>query len=135
MKSKILFTCLVIFTFVTFSCKKESAPAIVGEWRMSAVYTNTTSGSYEWITTIRFPELLTFNSDSKFSSFTDVPGGSGTYSYSRVSNELQLNFEADNWYPTRSTVLKVESLTKDKLVTLLTYASGIVRKNEYTRVN
>lgn len=103
---------------------------------MTAVYSDPVNGGNGWVTTFRFAENITFNSNSQFYSFTDVPEGSGTYNYNRSSNELKLNFEADNYgYPASSALLKVESLTNDRLVTTSTYASGIVRKKEYIRIN
>ncbi len=137
MKSKLLFPIIFFFIFFATSCKKEAvAPAIVGEWLTTAVYSDPVTGGEGWVTNFRFAERITFNSNSEFFSFTDVPGGSGTYNYSRSSNELQLNFDADRYgSPIVSSLLKVESLTNDKLITTYTYANGSIRKSEYIRVN
>lgn len=90
-----------------------------------------------WITEMRFPEVVTFQADAQFSFFTDVPGGAGKYSYSRSSNELQLQYEADRYgNPSRSDLQKVESLTNDKLVIAREPSvNGMMYKTEYSRIN
>lgn len=136
MKINILYTLLIALSLAFVSCKKESTPGIVGQWRMTAVYTNSNNGSYEWVTALRFPEHITFNSDSRFSSFSDVPGGSGTYFFNRSTNDLQLNFEGgNNGSSVGSALLKVESLSADKLITVFISGNGTVRKEEFARIN
>ncbi len=90
-----------------------------------------------WVTEMRFPEVVTFESDAQFSVFTDVPGGAGKYSYSRSSNELQLQYEADRYgNPAREALQKVETLTNDKLIiSREPSVNGMMYKTEYARIN
>ena len=90
-----------------------------------------------WITEMRFPEVVTFEADAQFTFFTDVPGGTGKYSYSLSSNELQLQYEADPYgNPPRLALQKVETLTNDKLVIAREPSvNGMMYKTEYARIN
>ena len=90
-----------------------------------------------WVTEMRFPEVVMFEADAQFSVFTDVPGGTGKYSYSRSSDELQLKYEADRYgNPAREALQKVETLTNDKLIIAREpSANGMMYKTEYTRIN
>ena len=90
-----------------------------------------------WVSNLRFPEVVTFEADAQFYSFTDVPEGAGTYTYKRSSNLLQLQYEADRYgNPARSALQKVETLTNDKLVIAREPSvNGMIYKTEYTRIN
>ena len=90
-----------------------------------------------WVSNLRFPEVVTFEADAQFYSFTDVPVGTGTYRYNRSSNELQLQYEADTYgNPSRSALQKVEKLTNDKLVIAREPSvNGMIYKTEYSRIN
>ena len=133
MKSKIIIPIIFFVLLLATSCKKESSPAIVGKWMCTAVYSERDG----WVTEMRFPEVVTFESDAQFSVFTDVPGGAGKYSYSRSSNELQLQYEADRYgNPSRSALQKVETLTNDKLIIAREPSvNGMMYKTEYARIN
>lgn len=90
-----------------------------------------------WVSNLRFPEVVTFEPGEQFHSFTDVPGGSGTYIYNRESNILKLQYQADPYGNiARSALQKVETLTRDKLV-VVNFISGtkVESKIEYTRIN
>lgn len=101
----------------------------------TSVYTE----NYGWQTIpARGIEIFTFDANTKFSIFSDIPEGSGIYNYSRISNELQLQFEADFYRPSRSRLTKVETLTNDKLVIeSSSQVNGVIykHKKEYARVN
>src|SRR6266542_4941013 len=114
MKNKISAFCLFLLILSSFSCKKESFPSIVGQWSSIAVYAPD-NGVYSWSTMDGFRQFHQFYSDGKFASWTDVPGGSGTYSYNK--NDLILNYEPNRYVNITSTqILKVEELTKSNLI-------------------
>lgn len=136
MKSKILYSCFILLTLATISCKKEStSPAIIGKWKNTAVYSDPASGGFGWELVTRFNEVVTFNPNAEFSFYTDVPGGAGTYSFDNSSGELLLQFEADNYGNTsRNELRRVETVSNNKLVTSIT-VNGSIFKMEYIRIN
>ncbi len=90
-----------------------------------------------WVSNLRFPEVVTYEPGEQFYSFTDVPGGSGTYRYNRESNLIELQYVADSYGNiARSALQKVETLTRDKLI-VVNFISGMkmVSKIEYSRIN
>ena len=138
MKSKNLLPLFFFFILLAASCKKESSPssAIVGKWMNTAVYSDPAQGGYGWEVVTRH-EFVTFNPNEQFIFFTDVPGGGGRYAYNGASNDLLLNFEADQYGNTaRSEVRKVETMVKNKLiVSYVSVINGMIYKTEYTRIN
>ena len=136
MKSKILYTCLILLTLTTISCKKEStSPAIVGKWKNTAVYSDPATGGFGWETVTRFNEIVTFNPNAEFSFYTDVPGGAGIYSFDNSSGDLLLQFEADSYgNSSRNELRRVETVNSDKLVISAT-SNGVLFKAEYVRIN
>ncbi len=136
MKSKTLYTCLILLTLAAISCKKESTnPAIVGKWKNTAVYSDPASGGFGWETVTRFNQVVTFNPNAEFSFYTDVPGGAGIYSFDNSSGELLLRFEADNYgNSSRNELRRVETVSSNKLVTS-TSVNGSIFKMEYVRIN
>ena len=102
-----------------------------------AVYTNLDNGTYGWTPTGRFPHFYTFLPDARFSSASDMPGGSGTYIYNGHSGDLTLNYEADRYGNMATTVTyKVEQLTDTKLIiSHYSAISNFTYKTEYSKVN
>ena len=141
MKSKTLFSCLLLITLIITSCSKESVPSvtenIVGKWKNTAVYSDPAKGGHGWETVTRFHEYVTFNPDAKFTIFIDTPTSTGTYSFNGSSNDLLLHFEADSYgNASRSEIRKVETMTDDKLVvSFVTPDNGMICKTEYSRIN
>jgi hypothetical protein len=137
-KSKTLFPFIFFIILLGTSCRKESisSPAIIGKWMNTAVYSDPAQGGYGWETVTRH-EFVTFNPNEQFSFFTDVPGGGGRYAYNGASNDLLLNFEADQYGNTaRSEIRKVETMTENKLiVSFVSAINGMIYKTEYTRIN
>ena len=135
MKNKALISFFVAPMFLFVSCKKESSIGIVGDWKSVSVYTMQNNGIYSWIGTGGHSDFYAFSDQGTFASSTDVPGGSGKYSYDSGLQSLVLNYDADRYGNVPGTeILKVELLTNDKLI--VSYlSSGNVRKTEYARVN
>jgi hypothetical protein len=102
----------------------------------TAVYTDPANGGFGWEIVSRH-EFLTLNPNAEFHFFTDVPGGTGIYSYDGSLRVLQLQFEADQYgNSSRSEIRKVESMTEDKLITsFVSPINGMIYKTEYSRVN
>jgi len=102
----------------------------------TAVYSDPAQGGYGWEIVTRH-EFVTFNPNEQFIFFTDVPGGGGRYIYNGASNNLLLNFEADQYGNTaRSEVRNVEAMTENKLiVSFVSPDNGMVYKTEYSRIN
>ncbi len=137
MKSKAFVCCLITLAILSLSCKKESSRGIVGEWESVLVYTMQNNGGYGWTSTENHPQFYSFFAEGRFSSSTDVPGGSGKYSYDSELQNLILNYEVDCYgnLPGSQTC-KVELLTNNKLI--LSYSSpgnNFVYQTEYSRVN
>jgi hypothetical protein len=137
-KSKTLFPFIFFIILLGTSCKKESisSPAIVGKWMNTAVYSDPAQGGYGWETVTRH-EFVTFNPNEQFVFFTDIPAGGGQYAYNGASNDLLLNFEADQYGNTaRAELRKVETMTETKLiVSFVSAINGMIYKTEYTRIN
>lgn len=136
MKIKSSLGALIFIVIGIVSCKKESTPGIVGKWMNTAVYSDPSKGGYGWEMVTRH-EFVTFNPNEQFDIFTDMPGGSGRYTFNRASNDLLLNFEADIYGNTaRSEARKVESITENKLITFfVSPLDGMIYKTEYTRID
>ena len=137
MKSKILSAILIFFVFILASCTKETFSNINGQWVSVAVYTKQQNGSYRWVKTDKFPHFYQFSSDTRFVSYTDAPGGYGTYSYDSRSGELTLAYEADQYGNTPQTaIFKVEQLNKKQLViSYYSPAGNFVYKTEYSKID
>lgn len=101
-----------------------------------AVYSDPAKGGYGWEMVTRH-EYVTFSPNEQFDFFTDMPGGSGRYTFKRTSNDLLLNFEADIYgNAARSEVRKVETITESKLITFfISPLDGMIYKTEYTRID
>jgi hypothetical protein len=136
MKNLLFISCAIFFTSV-ISCKKETVPAIIGQWRNTAIYTDPAQGGHGWETVTRFNEIVTFEPDSKFRFITDVPGSRGIYIFNPSSKDLRLNFENDpagNVIP--SETRKVESMSEDQLIiTFVSPVDGMFYKSVYSRIN
>ena len=123
--------CTLGWVLLFFSCKKESSPAIVGQWMSTAVY-----NEQGWQTISRFNEFVNFDAQTRFRFFTDIPAGNGTYQFNHSSGELKLLFEADQYgNRERAEIRRVETITEDKLVVSFTIPQGgLVYKTEYSRI-
>ena len=135
MKNRLLAPVLTFLILIGYSCTKEKDSAIVGNWINSAVYVANGQDSPVWITDLKFPERLSLDQNSRFQSFTDIPAGSGTYVYDRISHELKFNFEASSYFPANTTVVKVDYLDSDRLVIISSYPDGVIHKKEYRRAD
>lgn len=140
-KSKALFSCLILITLFITSCSKEAvtpvAENIIGKWKNTAIYSDPSQGGQGWEAVTRFNEYVTFNPDAKFVFFIDSPASTGTYNFNGSSKDLFLQFEADQYGSVnRSERRKVETITTDKLVvSFVSPADGMIYKSEYTRIN
>ena len=137
MRSKIAAYCLLALLFFSPACKKDISSAIIGNWISVSDFTMQANGIYMWTPVDRYPQSFSFSSEGRFSSFTDVPGGTGKYNYDGGLQQLTLSYEADGYgnIPNMQN-FKVETITSDKLV--LSYfspANNLVFKTEYLRVN
>lgn len=134
MKGKLLIA-LLCSNLVFYSCKKDSTPGIAGKWLNTAVYTDPAKGGNGWSSDLKFPQLLTLDQNARFYSFTDVPEGSGTYQFHRVSNQLRLDYEASQYtVPAGCIIYTVEHLDIDRMVTTIVYSDGFIFKREYVRL-
>ena len=127
---------IALTSFILFSCKKDSFRGIEGGWRDVAHYRQQPNGSFEWLTNNGYWHLFySFSSEGKFATFTDVPEGSGSYSYDGGSRTLVLKYEANaNGGAANSVKYMVEQLGNDRLV-LAEYASSgeLYSKTEFER--
>lgn len=126
-------------SLILFSCKKESFRDFEGKWMSVADYRQQPNGSFEWFnygTNPGWHFYFTFYPEGKFAAFTDVPGGSGSYSYAERSGSLLLNYEANAYGGTAQTAIyKVERLETDRIVLASYSNSGILySKTEYARI-
>ncbi len=133
-----LFSLMVIVSLFS-SCSKSHddvlSPAIVGKWMSTSVYAQD-NGQYNWLATSNYREFITFNADSRFSIFTDVPGGNGTYIYNNQQRSISLHFEAGNGGSSRVENRSVEDISGNKLVVAYFNSQGeLVNKVEYQRVD
>ena len=136
MKNKIFILCLFVLSLSFTSCKKESQNNIVGQWRSVSNYTMQDNGTYNWLPVNGHPQFYNFSSEGKFASATDVPGGSGSYSYDEELQKLTLHYEADRYGNIPGTTnLNVELPDRDKLILSYTSSDGRIFKTEYSRVN
>lgn len=136
MKNKILLFCLIFFTLFIISCKKEKDPAVVGKWVSTSNYTEE-NGSFAWRPTNGFSQSISFNPDSRFSTFIDIPTGGGTYSYDNRAAKIDLNYEADHYGTISGTVTyKIDELTNTRLVVSSFSPSGNLQfRTEYIRLD
>ena len=136
MKSKVLASCLFFLFIFSPSCKKDSFPGIIGHWISVADYREQQNGNFEWIPADgRSYFHYSFYPDGRFSSWSDVPSGYGTYSYNRSSGDLQLNFEANSYGGAVGTItLKVEKTNQDRLIFAHFSNTGILyTKTEFAK--
>jgi hypothetical protein len=133
-KSKILLPCLFSFILITGSCKKERDATIIGKWISTSNYTDE-NGSFSWKPTNGFSQAITFNPDARFSTFIDIPTGSGTYLYDNRAAKINLKYEADHYGTIPGTVTyKIDELTNDRLVVSSFSSSGNLQfRTEYIR--
>ena len=133
-KNKDLLPCLIFFTIIAVSCKKEKDPTIIGQWVSVSNYTEE-NGSFNWRPTNGFSQLITFNSDARFSTFIDIPTGSGTYAYNNRAAKIDLNYEADHYGTISATVTyQIDELTNDRLMVSSFSAVGNLQfRTEYAR--
>jgi hypothetical protein len=133
-KNKLFFPFVVFLTLSFTSCKKEKDPAIIGNWVSISNYT-AENGVFNWRTTSRFNQLISFNTDARFSTFVDIPTGAGTYSYDNRGAKIDLSYEADHYGTTARTVTyKIEELTGNRLViSSFSPAGNLQFKTEYVR--
>ena len=140
-KSAILKRSIVILlaSFILFSCHKESFQDFEGSWMNVGEYRQQPNGNFEWTYGYGpgWHNFFTFYSDGRFGAHSDVPEGSGRYSYDRRSKTLHLNYEADAYGGTASTAsLIVEKLESGRLVFAYYSSSGVLyHKTEYTRID
>ncbi|MEP7375064.1 MAG: hypothetical protein ABI675_16825 [Chitinophagaceae bacterium] len=134
MKSKILLRCLIFFTLIATSCKKERDTTIIGKWISTSNYTEE-NGNFSWRPTDGFSQVITFNPDARFSTFIDMPTGSGTYTYDSRAAKIDLNYEADHYGTVPATVTyKIDELANDRLIVSSFSLSGNLQfKTEYIR--
>jgi len=135
-KNKILLPCLVLFTLVTISCKKDNEPAVIGKWVSISNYTEE-NNSFTWKSTNGFSQMITFNPDARFDTFIDIPTGGGTYAYDKRASKIDLHYEADYLGTTPGTVTyKIDLLTNTRLVVSSFSSSGNLQfKTEYVRLD
>jgi hypothetical protein len=135
-----LFTLLILIgLFSLSSCSKEksyvSPSDIVGKWMSTAVYFQD-NGQYNWVETNSFREFLTFFPDARFDIFTDVPGGTGIYSYNSQLKSIRLQFKDASGGTTAVEERSVEDINNRKLVVAFYQPSGqLINKVEYTRID
>lgn len=133
MKGKLYLSLLLSITIILFSCKKESFSELSGKWESISVYTELNNGSYGWVNTDGHRHSYQFSPDGRFSTFTDVPGGAGTYNYNSATGELRLSYVADQY----GTVPRVETILIEKLDRInitVSHQQDRPFKIEYTRV-
>ena len=136
MKARISILCLSLFLLLFTSCKKESTTSIVGQWRSVSVYTIQDNGNYNWVSVDGRPQFYNFSTEGRFDAVTDVPDGSGSYSYDEALQKLTLNFEAGIYGSLTGTRdFKVEVLDRDKLILSYSSAGNVIYKTEYSRIN
>lgn len=133
-----LFSLLIMISLFS-SCSKSNdemlSPAIVGKWMSTSVYAQD-NGQFNWVTTNNYREFITFDADSRFSIFTDVPGGNGTYVYDNQQRFISLHFEAGNGVSSRIENRAVENISGEKLVVAFFNPQGeLVNKVEYQRID
>jgi hypothetical protein len=130
------FYLLILVGFFS-SCSKEqsSEPAIVGKWMSVSVYQED-NGQFNWLEANGFHEFVTFQADARFSIFTDVPGGKGTYVYDGAARNITLQYEDQAGNFTAAENRQVEQITPGKLVVAYFSPQGkLVNKVEYSRIN
>jgi hypothetical protein len=132
---------ILCLSVLVISCSKEAVPGnekpIIGTWKNTAIYSDPAQGGHGWETVSRMHEYVTFNPNAKFNIVTDIPERSGTYQFSETSNQLQLNFEADQYgNKQRSETRSVETITSGIMIlSFESAADGRIYKTEYTRIN
>jgi hypothetical protein len=133
-EKKILLLCLVFLTLITISCKKERDLTLIGKWVSISNYTDE-NGSFSWRSTNGFSQYITFNPDVRFSTFIDMPTGSGTYAYDRKEAKIDLNYEADHSGTIPAIVTyKIDELSNNRLVVSSFSPAGKLQfKTEYVR--
>lgn len=137
MKGKRFTLYLLILIGFFSSCSKEHSgePAIVGKWMSVSVYQED-NGQFNWLAASGFHEFVTFQADARFTIFTDVPGGKGTYLYDGAARNITLQYEDQAGNFTTAENRQVEQITPDKLVVAYFSPQGkLVNKVEYSRIN
>jgi hypothetical protein len=135
---RFLLSGLILIGFFS-SCSKtrdlESTQPIVGKWVSTAVYAED-AGQFNWVASNGFREFLTFYPDARFNIFTDVPGGSGTYSYNNPARVLKLLFQDANGGVTNEESREVEKIDDRKMTVALFSPQGkLVGKVAYERID
>ena|SRR5688572_7965793 len=111
---------LVFICIFFLSCQKEKQATIEGTWREISVYYKDNSGVFYWSGPPRFPYLLTLTADGKYSGWSCVPAGHGSYQYNYSTR--QLRFEDANGIVNLDTV----SVLDDDYLILDHSRSGVV---------
>lgn len=80
---------ILLLSFIFISCKKETTAGIAGSWTEDAYYGPNERGELSWGPGCRWPMNYTFTTDGKYSSFQEMSGGEGRYSYNPSTRKLQ----------------------------------------------
>lgn len=132
MKTNHFISCLLLVSLFSISCKKESFPELPGQWVSDAIYGELDNGSYGWKPAGGYNHFYSFGTNGRFGTFTDVPGGGGTYRYNSQTGELLLNYEADRYgHTARIETVMVERLNNGSII--ISYSVGIPYKIKYSR--
>jgi len=106
---------------------------IIGQWESVAHYALDDSGNYGWYSQNGWSERISFLADGSFSIYTDVPSGSGTYSFEDNSNSVTLNYRADQYGNTAHTVtFAIEDMSNKELTLAVPDAP---QKTTYSKID
>ena len=115
MKGRLLVVSSLFIVFLGISCKKEAQPGIIGNWGAEAMYIDNGNGVMEWVRP-GMGYLISFTSNGRFSIFTDMPSGHGTFTYERASGKITLIYERSNPNAVATPVIiHVAEITTEKL--------------------
>ena len=80
---------IFIIAFIVVSCSKERRHFIVGRWQLAAVYTQMSSGNFDWYESPR-SVLLNLTKEGDYSIFLDMPSGHGKYIFNYSTGYLTM---------------------------------------------
>jgi hypothetical protein len=86
---------IFIIAFIVVSCSKEKRHSIVGRWQLAAVYTQMSSGNFDWYESPR-SVLLNLTKEGDYSIFLDMPSGHGKYIFNYSTGYLTMISELGN---------------------------------------
>jgi hypothetical protein len=86
---------IFIIAFIVVSCSKEKRPSIVGRWQLAAVYTQMSSGNFDWYESPR-SVLFNLTKEGDYSIFLDMPSGHGKYIFNYSTGYLTMISELGN---------------------------------------